>query len=56
MNIQQKKMDAGLVVDRAEQIKWWDALEAITENGDVEAGLDMARACRRRAMVGRPLP
>jgi hypothetical protein len=33
-------------VDRAEQIKWWNALDALPRNRDVERALEMARECQ----------
>jgi TPR repeat protein len=36
----------GLLVDRTEQIKWADALDALWSNACVEKGLQMARECR----------
>jgi hypothetical protein len=33
-------------VERAELIKWWDALDALPSNDEVESGLQMARECR----------
>jgi hypothetical protein len=38
--------DKGLDTDRAEQIKWCDALDALSTRQDVERGLQMARECR----------
>jgi hypothetical protein len=35
----------GVRADCAEQIKWWNALDALQRNRDVEA-LEMARGCR----------
>jgi hypothetical protein len=34
------------IVDRAELIKWWDALDDLHHIWDVEQGLQMARECR----------
>jgi hypothetical protein len=34
------------VVDMAEQIKWWDVLDAFSPHADVTAVLEMACACR----------
>jgi hypothetical protein len=41
----------GSVVDKAEQVKWWDAMDALysvpgRKVNDVERGLQMARECR----------
>jgi hypothetical protein len=36
----------GRVVDLAEQMKWWDALDAFADELGVEKGLQMARECR----------
>jgi hypothetical protein len=33
-------------VDLAEQIKWWNALDALPDGADVERGLQMARECQ----------
>jgi hypothetical protein len=33
-------------LSRAEEIKWWDALDVLTESDDVERGLRMARECQ----------
>jgi hypothetical protein len=45
-----KKMDAqgavGVVVDVAEQIKWWDALDALHDRLGFESGLRLAHECR----------
>ncbi len=42
-------MNTGVFVDKAEQIKWWDALDAITAPlctaKDVQEGFRLARAC-----------
>jgi hypothetical protein len=37
---------AAAAVARAEQIKWWDALEELQNSRDVDCGLQMARECR----------
>jgi hypothetical protein len=44
-------MNADGSVDKAEQLKWWDAMDALyavpgSKQNDVEAGLQMARECR----------
>jgi hypothetical protein len=54
--VEQSKMKAGSVdVDRGEQIKWWDAQDALAvcegDDVDVEVGLGIARECRHSDAV-----
>jgi TPR repeat protein len=42
-----QKMNRGAVVDQAEQIKWFDVLDRLTDwRPDVDAALQMARECQ----------